>query len=300
MKKPSKFTCFLLKITAYVCCYATSFCLSANVDHSPKEQLATQINKYLKKSHNEFNHFLSDKTICVSVLPKCLNVKQIIKERKYYFQDHDQQTKTLIEFSKVIDLNKLVKVACLLKLSNNEKKKLVVETSLLLNDLSTQWTHQQHKYLFEKYKLKLQKLPINNATFIVNENNYFVAQKFSDFILRSDPFAIGILDSGISLYHQQMQEVKAIQFNPIDHSYDLKDTALGHGSGILSLLAVEENSEIDSGFLKGGKYFSCTGLPKGKYNVHLIFQCMNWFFIQPRVDVLINAWLASSAGCKNE
>ena len=54
------------------------------------------------------------------------------------------------------------------------------------------------------------------------------------------------------------------------------------------------------GFIENGKYLSCNGLPKGKYNPQLILQCMNWFFLKSKVDVVINAWLASSAGCKNE
>ena len=300
---------FILKLSIYLCCFGSSYALLAGtikIDNSRVEnqQLVIQIISELQISLKEFEAFLSKKTICIDTLPKCLPVNEIIIDRPYRFSTQKQNN--LILFPKVINLKKLVELSHTLNLSNQEQKQLVQYSSILLNDFSNQWLLKQYRYLFKKNNLQFEKLPINNSILAIPKIDASRSKvnlpptAIKPILKTASPFVVGIIDSGVSVYHEQMQDVSVFQYNPSDRTFELKDTALGHASGILSLLAVNGNKEIENGYLHKGNFLSCNGLPKGKYSDQLILQCMNWFFIQPKVDVIINAWLASEPGCKNE
>jgi len=302
---------FILMLGACLCCFASTDSLLAGTnrtDNSPleNEQPIEQINSQLKTSQKEFELFLSKKTICVDTLPKCLPVNEITTDRPYAFSNQKQKQTNLLLFPKVINLKKLVELSHILNLSNKEQKQLVQRSSIQLNDFSNQWLLKQYQYLLKKSKLTFEKLPINNSILIapkIEQSSVGVNLSTSNIkptFQTASPFVVGILDSGVSVFHQQMQDVNVYQYNPLEDSFELKDTGLGHASGLLSLLSVNQNKEIEQGYLQDGNFLSCNGLPKGKYNYRLILQCMNWFFIQPKVDVIINAWLASEPGCKNE
>ena len=299
---------FTLILTVCLCCFASTNILFANTNGIDsnllnKEKALNQLTFLLNSSLTEFELFLSNSSICFEALPNCLPLNQITVDRNYILPNQKQ---TLLLFPKIVDLKKLIKLSEELELSNIEQKQLVQYSSIHLNDLSSQWFLKQYQYLLIKNNLTIEKLSINNSALLTSKEDSLVSKQnrlevdFKPSFQKVSPYTVGILDSGVSVYHQQMKTVDVFQYNPLENSVELKDTGLGHGSGILSLLSATSNNEIAQGYLKGGNFLSCNGLPKGKYNYQLIIQCMNWFFIQPKVDVIINAWLASEPGCKNE
>ena len=293
------------RLTAYICCFATSTILFAKPINEKENRIniiqqITNLQSQLDLSHREFENIIFKQYFCTKLLPKCLKIKDISKTRRYYFNNSQKLNRQFIEFPIIIDLKKLVTLSNILNLSINEQKKIIQETSTELNKLSSSWFTQKYKIQIKQNKLNLINIAINNSIGIAKKNERGFAPIKIDEHSNQKRITVGILDSGVSTFHQQMAEVDIIQYNPLDQSSVLRDTAFGHASGILSLLAVKQNSDIKKGFIEDGKYLSCNGLPKGKFNESLILQCMNWFFLQPRVDVIINAWLASDAGCKNE
>lgn len=307
---------YLIMLTAYLCCFATSSHLLANplnsVDKSTKnKQYLIDFQKELKSSRKELKQFIFTKNICSKLLPRCLKAKDIVIERKYLIDDRLASEDEMLAFPYIINLKKIVKLSGILNFSKIKQKHLVQQVSFELNKLSSSWFIEKHSVFLNENNLSVNNIAINNSIIISQKNNFNLTleiplefdnqsnQTVSNLVV-SNQITIGILDSGVSIYHQQMNHVDVIQYNPLDRTFALRDTALGHASGILSLMSVRENSEIESGMIENGQYFSCNGLPKGKYNYQLIIQCMNWFFLQPKVDVIINAWLASEPGCKNE
>ena len=302
---------YLIMLTTYICCFATSPHLLANptspVNQSIKnKQLIIYLQKDLKLSQKEFKKNIFSKNICLNVLPRCLKIKHLAIERKYLINDQITSANGMLAFSYTVNLKKIVKLSNILNFSKLKQKHLIQQVSFELNKLSSDWFIEKHSVFLNKNNLALENIAINNSIIISQKNNFDLTFKTPLKLnnqsrqVADNQIAIGILDSGVSIYHQQMNHVKVIQYNPLDKTFALKDTALGHASGILSLMSVRKNKEIKKGAIGNGLFFSCNGLPKGKYNYQLIIQCMNWFFLQPKIDVIINAWLASEPGCKNE
>ena len=107
---------------------------------------------------------------------------------------------------------------------------------------------------------------------------------------------IGLLDSGVSLKNDSMRTLNISQFYPAVPQQKLVDTGLGHGTGIVSL--TEQLSKKEGVGI--GSYLSCVGLPHGKYQFIDTLHCLDWFFLQPKVDIILNPWLASDAGCLSQ
>jgi hypothetical protein len=259
---------------------------------------------------------------CTTLLPRCIRFQSIIQLRHSTWL-HFKKSHHLFKFPFVINSQKVADIAQRLHFSKIKQRQFVQSASLSLNQKSYQWLNDHTSFFIERSNA-IFLLAINNAILTIDDStSSFTLKKHHlkkkhiertnieskrsplhsnkiKTLLKKNSIIIGLLDSGVSLYHQQMQAIKVKQYNPIDDSYQLKDTAFGHATGILSLLAVKANKTISAGYIHNGTYLSCNGLNQGKYNAITILQCMNWFFLQPRVDVIINAWLASKKGCSNE
>ncbi len=140
----------------------------------------------------------------------------------------------------------------------------------------------------------------NKNTNVISNKNTFASKKIEPLDqLNEMAFktpVIGLIDSGVSLKNDSMSALKISQFYPATEQRILVDTGLGHGTGIISLTEqMRQNQNIET-----LNYLSCVGLPHGKYQYVDIIKCLNWFFLQPRVDIILNPWLASEPGCLNQ
>ncbi|TQV87971.1 S8 family peptidase [Aliikangiella coralliicola] len=269
--------------------------------------LATKLyaNTHFNNQKNEF---------CSSIIKKCIPIDSLIRKKA---NTHIEKTNTqqwYVEFDQEINQNSLQEIFENHHLSKVEARQLVQRLALQLNKNSVN-NYINKKLLEKKRSIKsIKYIALNNSaifsfTKIGNalsgnnlENNISThdTKINADGQQKSPALTIAVIDSGVSTKHEQLNSISITQFNPLDNDYSIKDTGLGHGTGILSLLAAKGVNGQQPGLLPDANYLSCNGLPGGKYKFLTTLQCMNWIFLQPKVDVLVNAWLASTPGCKNE
>ncbi|WP_444995230.1 S8 family peptidase [Aliikangiella sp. IMCC44359] len=244
-------------------------------------------------------------TLCLDLLNQCLPKQSITQNRKHTYKHIIKQSNskpiTYHEFPLVINLNQLKKISQQYKLKPQQQRTLLQQAFSQLNEQSSQKYVQDNNIKSNTIK----KIAINNSIFIYSSNDHQIEENKAPSTEASSSekpqINIALIDSGISTQHELLSSTKPIQYNPKDNNFSLTDSGLGHGTGIFSLLAASpKKSSKLKGLLPNAHYLSCNGLPLGQYNFIYILDCMNWIFLQTQVDILINAWLASSPGCKRE
>ncbi|WP_251357949.1 S8/S53 family peptidase [Kangiella sp. TOML190] len=240
------------------------------------------------------------------------------------------KNRRLIIFAQQIDLNLFEQLVKKYQATAIQKRQALQQSVNLLNHNSVSSLKRLlAKFYRQKVIKNLNSIAINNALEVHINAQYL--KWFDQFVIAADhlnitpknsttasatllqnheqrrnktssskaSLVLAIIDSGVSTKHQDLQHITNIkQFNPKDGSYHLHDSALGHGTGVFSLLAQkntfaeEHNQQIE--------FLSCNGLPQGKYNFLTVLKCLNWLFLQPQVDMILNPWLVDKAGCNLE
>ena len=258
--------------------------------------------------------------VCLSYLKNCINISQMKKKTEYPSSAKPQKNKSSVqthyhEFAYRLDISKLERITHDNKLSKTEKRQLMQLAAIRLNRISINRYLEQHE---ESNFQNITPLPLNNSAIFQLQRpsaQPIQSTRNDDADALSNQFAkltkmvqsgkiqkrtIALIDSGVSNNHQDLSQIKITQFNPANNNFLLKDTGLGHGTGVLSLIHQNIGSDSNNEYDAATTYLSCNGLPYGKYDFLTVLQCMNWLFMQPNVDVMINAWLVSQPGCHYE
>jgi len=304
------------KITFDYCVASIFICVCLIVNSNlliAQEESSYLVSKLTKYSDLQLSQKYFSKEICLKGHSECISLKRITKQRVFFVPEVARSNYKYIEFPLVIDHNAINLAIRRYNFDKKQQRLFLQEAADLLNDSSISFFLANTKQYHIDDSLTIHRLPINNSLLIEVKKAASRQTKILPSLDSSkeqgnstNPVSgtrqpvIAMIDSGISNYHHQLASISVEQFNPANNTTNLQDTGLGHATGILSLLAVAENKEIEQGLIDNGHYLSCNGLPNGKYDFILILKCMNWIFVQPRVDVVLNAWLASEAGCIDE
>ncbi len=238
-----------------------------------------------------------------SKIDNCISLEQLVKPRQHWLVDF-QATSEYVEFPLVLDIQAAKQWLKGAKSTKQQRRRFLQTAATQLNQLSVQAFREKLKKIDHSKPLSLTPIAINNSLLVNQEpdqieNELLSKDSLMDFAtpLTDDQAVIGIIDSGVSQYHGRIANAKVLQFNPVEKSHQIKDTAFGHATAILSLLAVDDNPSTEKRLVDNGQYLSCNGLPNAKYTFFGILQCMNWLFLARRVDVVVNAWTAPKIGC---
>ena len=286
---------------------AAIICASAKV--AAFDSTSAIVSNKLEKIVALAKHIAVDQKLCIdskqgaNQVGDCISLKKITRFRQHsYYQDNLQLK--YIEFPLVLDLKAIQQWHKGRRLSKLQQRRFIQAASKALNQLSVNSTQEKLRQIDKTKEFRLTPIAINNSLLVtptqVQSHNKDLQQnivKQFKTSLSDEQAVVGIIDSGVSQYHHSLTNVEVIQFNPVENSFQTKDTAFGHATAILSLLAVEDNATTNKRLIENGKYLSCNGLPNAKYSFTSILQCMNWLFMQPRVDVVINAWSLPKTGC---
>lgn len=256
-------------------------------------------------------------SVCFDFLSHCLRIENFIQTKEYMYTPGKHTQKLYIEFPYIINATKVLEFSNANQLSKFQQRKITQRLAKTLNDYSLfNYLHSPLNFSLASVK-KIKKIAINNSALIFIGDNTLeesaspidVAALITHRTISpkqaSDStenlLTIGLIDSGVSIKHERLESLQVVQYNPSDESYQLKDTALGHGTGILSLLALSpqiENSPIKQ--LPPHRFLSCNGLVGGRYDYLNILQCFDWLFSQQQAEVVVNAWLVNQPGCHYE
>jgi len=264
---------------------------------------------------------LSEYDVCVEVLDGCIPLNTVVKKKKQKVFRSLKGDQKLVSFEYEIDLSKLKLFALKKQLNKPQKRFLLQQLAIKLNNISVKNFKQSSPFFLENVIEKVDYIAINNSAVFhleINKNlkekhghkqkilsrNIFkksVKKRISSLLRPSkNDMVIALIGSGISTNHQQLNDMDIRQFNPENNSNEVIDTGLGHGTGIISLFAAAPKKGKVLGLLPQAKYLSCNGLPQGNYRYVLVLRCMNWLFLEEKVDVIVNAWLVSRPGCMRD
>nr|WP_246722872.1 S8/S53 family peptidase [Aliikangiella sp. G2MR2-5] len=244
----------------------------------------------------------------------CFHKIRLIQRHKKLFKQQLSADSEYIEFKKNIDLTNLKHNFQQLKLTKKETKRAIQN---LTKNLNIESVNNYYKSLKKDQKSRLKKIRYvalnNSAIFFYTSSDkkrkykHAIDHIYSENIIRESAnnfSVVGLLDSGVSNKHESFKNIDVLQYNPANDSHDLIDSGLGHGTGIIYLidkLYQESKAYRQSYYNKNKiKYLSCNGLPQGRFNKLTVIQCLDWFFMQSKVDVLANAWLVDQPGCHIE
>jgi len=240
-----------------------------------------------------------------SKVDNCISLEQLIKPRQHRLEDF-HATSGYVEFPMVIDTQAAEQWLSGGEFTKQQRRRFLQTTATRLNQLSAQAFREKLKQIDHSKPLSFTPIAINNSLLVnvepnQTENELLSKDSLMEFTtpIADDQAVIGIIDSGVSQYHRRLANAKVLQFNPVENSHQIKDTAFGHATAILSLLAVDDNPSTEKRLVENAQYLSCNGLPNAKYTFFSTLQCMNWLFLAPRVDVVVNAWTAPKIGCVN-
>ena len=248
-------------------------------------------------------------------------MKELTKKRPLYRRWIDKEKVLYVEFATQLDFDQL---SALFTPHLSHTRIKLQKAASNLNKESV------NSYIKENSKIKKEKLnhieyfAVNNsAIFYFDQIKKHSHKSYLESEISEGELVVAILDSGVSTNHEKLAGFDVIQFNPKDNNYGEKDTGLGHGTGILSLLEpsllepsllepslpgqslpeqslLEPQRESIDNSIRNVTYLSCSGITDGQYNFINALRCFNWFFKQPKVDVMLNAWLVSEPGCRSE
>ncbi len=289
----------------YRYCNATILLAAATVSF-PLHSIAKNNEPIIELSQQqvvEWSQYIDiNQSLCLDKTNDCVKLNEVVSRSS---QNDMGELKGYFEFPLKLDLNKLKAVFEKSSFNQLQQRQLIQQLSLRLNQLSIESIKPFLHTMTKKQPLVLYPIALNNS-FILHANlpakqaSENLKVKSPQLIQTHNKAVVGIIDSGVSQYHNALSEIDVTQFNPQENSFELKDTGFGHASAILSLLAIKANAYTDPGLLRKTSYLSCNGLPNGKYHFKLILRCMNWLFVQPRMDVIVNAWSAPEPGCGEE
>lgn len=251
--------------------------------------------------------------VCLNFLNNCLNLEKFTEDRlsNHFFENN--KAKLYIEFPKIINLEKFDNFSNSNNLSKTQQRELLQKLASKLNSDSLK-RYLGSSLAFPKSSIqKIKLISVNNSALIyfsynteksdtkttkkISRNELDIVQSTKISNHKSDTITIALIDSGVSTHHEKLKSLSVTQYNPASESFELKDTALGHGTGILSILAQNDFMHSPAPNIQ---FLSCNGLVGGKYDYLKILQCFDWLFMQSSVDVAVNAWLVNQPGCNYE
>lgn len=263
----------------------------------------------------DFSSTATSDLVCINILNNCLNLEKFTEDRltNHFFENN--KAKLYIQFPKIINLEKFENFSTNNNLSKTQQRELLQKLASKLNSDSLK-RYLDSSLTFPSSSIqKIRLISVNNSALIyfnhnaqksttkatnkisLNELNIVQSTKISN--QKSDAITIALIDSGVSTHHEQLMSLSVTQYNPARENFELKDSALGHGTGILSILAQSDFMDSQSS-TPSKQFLSCNGLVGGKYDYLNILQCFDWLFVQSSVDVAVNAWLVNQPGCNYE